>query len=217
MTIKAINPATGEAFASYEAMTDDGVRDAIGKAPQAFLAWRRIGFSDRAALMHRAAQVLRDHASQHARLMAQEMGKPIRDGVGEIQKCAAACDFYADNAERFLAPEPVKTEAQKSYVVFQPLGVVLAVMPWNFPFWQVFRFAAPTLMAGNAAVLKHASNVPGGALAIEEIFREADFPENLFRTLMIGSAQVEPVIEHPLVRAVSLTGSGPAGRKVASK
>ena len=217
MTIKAINPATGEAFASYEAMTDDGVRDAIGKAHQAFLAWRRIGFSDRAALMHRAAQVLRDHASQYARLMAQEMGKPIRDGVGEIQKCAAACDFYADNAERFLAPEPVKTEAQKSYVVFQPLGVVLAVMPWNFPFWQVFRFAAPGLMAGNGAVMKLSSNVPGCALAIEEVFREAGFPEHLFRSLVIGSAKVETVIENPLVRAATLTGSGPAGRAVASK
>ena len=215
MTIKAINPATGEAFASYEAMTDDGVRDAIGKAHQAFLAWRRIGFSDRAALMHRAAQVLRDHASQYARLMAQEMGKPIRDGVGEIQKCAAACDFYADNAERFLAPEPVKTEAQKSYVVFQPLGVVLAVMPWNFPFWQVFRFAAPGLMAGNGAVMKLSSNVPGCALAIEEVFREAGFPEHLFRSLVIGSAKVETVIENPLVRAATLTGSGAAGRAVA--
>lgn len=217
MTIKAINPATGEAFASYEAMTDDGVRDAIGKAHQAFLAWRRIGFSDRAALMHRAAQVLRDHASQYAKLMAQEMGKPIRHGVDEIQKCAAACDFYADNAERFLAPEPVKTEARKSYVVFQPLGVVLAVMPWNFPFWQVFRFAAPGLMAGNGAVMKLSSNVPGCALAIEEVFREAGFPEHLFRSLVIGSAKVETVIENPLVRAATLTGSGAAGRAVAGK
>src|ERR1700676_4812360 len=217
MTIKAINPATGEAFASYEAMTDDGVRDAIGKAHQAFLAWRRIGFSDRAALMHRAAQVLRDHASQYARLMAQEMGKPIRDGVGEIQKCAAACDFYADNAERFFAPEPVKTEAPKNYVVFQPLGVVLAVMPWNFPFWQVFRFAAPGVMAGNAAVMKLSSNVPGCALAIEQVFKEAGFPKDIFRTLMIGSARVGAVIENPLVRAATLTGSGPAGRAVASK
>jgi succinate-semialdehyde dehydrogenase / glutarate-semialdehyde dehydrogenase len=217
MAIKAINPATGEAFASYEAMTDDGVRDAIGKAHQAFLAWRRIRFSDRAVLMHRAAQVLRDHASQYAKLMAQEMGKPIRDGVGEIQKCAAACDFYADNAERFLAPEPVKTEAQKSYVVFQPLGVVLAVMPWNFPFWQVFRFAAPGLMAGNGAVMKLSSNVPGCALAIEEVFRKAGFPEHLFRSLVIGSAKVETVIENPLVRAATLTGSGAAGRAVAGK
>jgi succinate-semialdehyde dehydrogenase/glutarate-semialdehyde dehydrogenase len=149
MTIKAIDPATGEQFASYEEMTDDGVRDAIGKAHDAFLAWRRMDFSSRASLMHQAAQVLRDNAGKYAKLMAQEMGKPVRDGVAEIQKCALACDFYADNAERFLALEPIKTEARRSFVVFQPLGVVLAVMPWNFPFWQVFRFAAPGVMAGN--------------------------------------------------------------------
>jgi succinate-semialdehyde dehydrogenase/glutarate-semialdehyde dehydrogenase len=149
--------------------------------------------------------------------MAEEMGKPVRDGVAEVQKCAVGCDYYAENAERFLAPEMVKTQARKSFVVFQPLGIVLAVMPWNFPFWQVFRFAAPGLMAGNAAVLKHASNVPGCALAIEQAFRKAGFPENLFRTLMIGSRSVDTVIEHPLIRAATLTGSGPAGRAVASK
>jgi hypothetical protein len=145
------------------------------------------------------------------------MGKPLRDGVAEAQKCAFACDFYADNAARFLAREPVATEARASFVTFNPIGVVLAVMPWNFPFWQVFRFAAPGLMAGNAAVLKHASNVPGCALAIEALFREAGFPEHLFRTLMISTRQVEAVIESPLVRAVTLTGSGPAVRAVASK
>src|ERR1700694_4902620 len=147
--------------------------------------------------------------------MAQEMGKPIRDGVAESKKVALTCDFYADNAERFLASEPIKTEAHKSFVVFQPLGVVLAVMPWNFPFWQVFRFAAPGVMAGNGAVMKHSSNVPGCALAIEHVFQQAGFPENLFRTLMIGSAKVEAVIENPLVRAVTLTGIGAAGRAVA--
>jgi succinate-semialdehyde dehydrogenase/glutarate-semialdehyde dehydrogenase len=145
------------------------------------------------------------------------MGKPVRAGVAEVQKCAVGCDYYAENAERFLAPEIIKTDARKSFVAFRPLGVVLAVMPWNFPFWQVFRFAAPGLMAGNAAVLKHASNVPGCALAIEQIFRKAGFPENLFRTLMIGSRSVDAVIEHPLMRAATLTGSGPAGRAVASK
>src|SRR2546421_1929813 len=149
--------------------------------------------------------------------MAEEMGKPIRDGIAEIQKCAGGCDYFAENAERFLAPEPVATEARKSFVAFNPLGVVLAVMPWNFPFWQVFRFAAPGLMAGNAAVLKHASNVPGCALAIEQVFRKAGFPEQLFRTLLIGSKEVAAVIEHPLVRAVTLTGSGSAGREGASK
>ena len=161
--------------------------------------------------------MLRSNAAEYARLMAEEMGKPVRDGVAEVQKCAVGCDYYAENAERFLAPEMVKTEARKSFVIFQPLGVVLAVMPWNFPFWQVFRFAAPGLMAGNAAVLKHASNVPGCALAIEQVFRKAGFPENLFRTLIIGSRSVDAVIEHPLIRAATLTGSGPAGRAVASK
>jgi len=145
------------------------------------------------------------------------MGKPVRDGVAEVQKCALGCAFYADNAARFLAREPVLTEARKSFITFNPIGVVLAVMPWNFPFWQVFRFAAPSLMAGNAALLKHASNVPGCALAIETVFREAGFPEHLFRTLMISNKQVDAVIEHPLVRAVTLTGSGPAGRAVAGK
>jgi succinate-semialdehyde dehydrogenase/glutarate-semialdehyde dehydrogenase len=217
MTIKAINPATGEAFASYQEMTDDGLRDAIGRAHDAFLAWRRTDFASRARLMQQAAKVLRDNSGKYTHLMAQEMGKPIRDGVAEVQKCAAACDYYADNAERFLAAEPIKTEARKSYVIFQPLGVVLAVMPWNFPFWQVFRFAAPGLMAGNGGVLKHSSNVPGCALAIEQVFREAGFPEHLFRTLMIGGAKVSGVIENPLVRAATLTGSGPAGRAVAGK
>ncbi len=149
--------------------------------------------------------------------MAREMGKPVRDGIAEAQKCATGCDFYADNAERLLARETIATEARSSFVTFNPLGVVLAVMPWNFPFWQVFRFAAPGLMAGNAGVLKHASNVPGCALAIEDIFRRAGFPANLFRTLMIGNKRVDAVIEHPLVRAVTVTGSGAAGRAVAAK
>jgi len=157
MTIKAINPTTGETIASYQEMTDGGLRDAISQTHSAFLDWRRTRFSSRAGLMHEAARVLREDAGKYADLMATEMGKPIRDGVAEVQKCAAACDYYADNAERFLATEPIKTEARKSQVIFQPLGVVLAVMPWNFPFWQVFRFAAPGLMAGNGAVLKHSS------------------------------------------------------------
>jgi succinate-semialdehyde dehydrogenase / glutarate-semialdehyde dehydrogenase len=167
--------------------------------------------------MRKAAEILRKEARDFAHLMAREMGKPVRDGVAEAQKCATACDYFAEHAAKFLAREVVKTEARSSFVTFNPLGVVLAVMPWNFPFWQVFRFAAPGLMAGNAAVLKHASNVPGCAIAIEEIFRRAGFPENVFRTLMIGNRQVDAVIEHPRVRAVTLTGSGPAGRAVAAK
>jgi succinate-semialdehyde dehydrogenase / glutarate-semialdehyde dehydrogenase len=217
MALHAINPATGETLAIYKEMPLDEVRNIIDKAHKAYLDWRRTSFRSRAALMRQAARVLRSNAAEYAHLMAEEMGKPMRAGAGEVQKCALGCDYYAENAERSLAPEVVKTEARKSFVTFQPLGVVLAVMPWNFPFWQVFRFAAPGVMAGNAAVLKHASNVPGCALAVEQIFRKAGFPENLFRTLMMGSRLVDAVIEHPLIRAATLTGSGPAGRAVASK
>ena len=217
MTIRAINPTTGEVIASYDEMTPDKLREIIDGAHQAFLGWRRVSLSERARPMRKAAKILRKSAAEYGRLMAQEMGKPIKDGVAEAQKCATACDFYAENAERFLAREMIATEARRSFVTFNPLGVVLAVMPWNFPFWQVFRFAAPGLMAGNAAVLKHSSSVPGCALAIEEVFRRAGFPENLFRTLLIGNKQVDAVIENPLVRAATLTGSGPAGRAVARK
>src|SRR5438128_2113576 len=217
MALQAINPATGEAVAAYDELSAEAVQGIIADTHQAYLRWRATSFPERAALMRDAAEVLRGNAREYARLMAAEMGKPIRHGIAEVQKCAAGCDYYAEHAERFLAPEPVQTEARKSFVAFNPLGVVLAVMPWNFPFWQVFRFAAPGLMAGNAAVLKHASNVPGCAIAIEGVFRRAGFPANLFRTLMIGSRQVEAVIEHPRIRAVTLTGSGPAGQAVARK
>ena len=217
MAIKAINPVNGKIFATYDEMTPSVVSGIISDVHEAFLKWRHTSFEERAAMMREAARILRGKAGEYARLMAQEMGKPVRDGVAEVEKCASGCDFYAGNAARFLAREPIATEARNSFVTFNPLGVVLAVMPWNFPFWQVFRFAAPGLMAGNAAVLKHASNVPGCALAIEDVFRRAGFPKDLFRTLMIGSSQVPSVIEHPLVRPVTLTGSGPAGRAVAGK
>jgi succinate-semialdehyde dehydrogenase/glutarate-semialdehyde dehydrogenase len=217
MAIVAINPATGEKLKTHDEMPRAAVEDIVGKAHEAFLAWRQTSFGERAERMRKAAQVLREHAENYARLMATEMGKPVRDGVAEVQKCALACEFYADNAAKMLAREPVQTDARASFVTFNPIGVVLAVMPWNFPFWQVIRFAAPALMAGNAAVLKHASNVPGCALAVEQIFREAGFPQHLFRTLMIGNSQVDAVIEHPLVRAVTLTGSSAAGRAVARK
>src|SRR3954451_7208650 len=217
MTLEAINPATGVPLSKYEEMTAAEVRNIVAQTHDAFLAWRRLDFAERARPMRNAAQILRNNATQYARLMAQDMGKPVKDGIAEARKCATGCDYFAENAERFLAREPVVTDARTSFVTFRPLGVVLAVMPWNFPFWQVFRFAAPGLMAGNAAVLKHASNVPGCALALEQIFRKAGFPENLFRTLMIGSRSVDAVIEHPLIRAATLTGSGPAGRAVASR
>jgi succinate-semialdehyde dehydrogenase / glutarate-semialdehyde dehydrogenase len=217
MTIESINPATGETLARYEELSGRALDDTVARAHQAFLGWRTVSFAERAKLMSRAAELLRNRAAQYAQLMAQEMGKPVRDASAEVQKCAAACDYYAQHAARLLAPEPIDTEARKSFVTFNPLGVVLAVMPWNFPFWQVFRFAAPGLMAGNGAVLKHASNVPGCALAIEGVFRDAGFPPDLLRTLMIRNQQVDAVIEHPLIRAVTLTGSGPAGRAVAAK
>jgi succinate-semialdehyde dehydrogenase / glutarate-semialdehyde dehydrogenase len=217
MSIQAINPATGEVVATHEEMTPQLVAGIVNSVHGAFVDWRHASHADRAVPMRKAAAILRKDARDFAHLMAREMGKPVRDGVAEAQKCASACEYFAEHASRFLARENVPTEARASFVTFVPLGVVLAVMPWNFPFWQVFRFAAPGLMAGNAAVLKHASNVPGCALAIEEVFRRAGFPENVFRTLMIGSTAVDAVIEHPLVRAVTLTGSGPAGRAIAAK
>ncbi|HEY2528939.1 MAG TPA: aldehyde dehydrogenase family protein, partial [Xanthobacteraceae bacterium] len=217
MTFQSINPTTGEPFATYEQWPTEEAQDVVGKVHRDYLAWRRTGFDHRASLMRNAAETLNKNAHQYAKLMAEEMGKPFHEGVAEAEKCAKTCEYFADNAEDFLSRQPAWTEARKTFVTFNPLGVVLAIMPWNFPFWQVFRFAAPSLMAGNAALLKHASNVPGCALAIEQIFRDAGFPENLFRTLMITSKQVEALIEHPLVRAVTLTGSGAAGRAVASK
>lgn len=217
MTIVSINPATGEALAEYQEMTAEEVKSIIAAAHEAFGEWRRTSFVQRAGLMKKAAAILREKAPEYAKLMTQEMGKPIRDGRAEAEKCAWVCDYYADNAEAFLQPEPVTTDAGKSFVTYQPLGVVLAVMPWNFPFWQVFRFAAPALMAGNVGILKHASNVPACALAIEEIFQQAGFPANVFRTLLIGSRQVDAILENPLVKAATLTGSNPAGQAVAKK
>lgn len=217
MSIRSINPATGEKIKDYTEMTPHEVKGIIEKAHTAFLDWRQTSFTHRAKLMKKAAQVLRDNAVAYGELMTQEMGKPIASGRAEAEKCAWVCDYYANNAEKFLQPEIIVTDASKSFVTFQPLGVVLAVMPWNFPYWQVFRFAAPGLMAGNAGILKHASNVMGCALAIEDIFRQADFPENLFRALIIGSQQVDAVIENPLVKAATLTGSTPAGKAIAKK
>ncbi len=217
MAIASVNPTTGETIQSYQEMTPAEVDDVIEHAHQDFLRWREATFAERAELMKAAARILHGNKEEYARLMAEEMGKPLAGGRAEAEKCAWACDYYADNAEGFLASEPVETNATRSFIAYEPLGVVLAVMPWNFPFWQVFRFAAPGLMAGNAGVLKHASNVPGCALAIEEVFRRAGFPEHLFCTLLIGSKQVDHVIEHPLIQAATLTGSTQAGKAVAGK
>ncbi len=217
MAIKSVNPATGAVIREYPETPPEEVRSLIQGSHAAFLLWRKTDFSERARLMKVAARVIRSKAEDYAKLMAEEMGKPIIAGLAEAEKCAWACEYYADHAQGFLQPEVIEIDADRSFVMFQPLGVVLAVMPWNFPFWQVFRFAAPALMAGNTAVLKHASNVPGCALAIEDIFREADFPENVFKTLLVSSSQVEAIIENPLVQAVTLTGSTDAGRAVARK
>ena len=216
MSIESVNPATGTTLKIYDEMTPEQTAAAVEQAHTAWKAWRNTSFADRARPMKNAAEILRARKEEFARLMALEMGKPLKQGIAEAEKCALGCDYYADHAEAHLALEMVATEASKSYIAFEPIGVVLAVMPWNFPFWQVFRFAAPALMAGNAGVLKHASNVPGCALAIEEVFVQAGFPKGVFRTLLIGSRQVKAVIEHPRVSAVTLTGSTPAGKAVAA-
>jgi succinate-semialdehyde dehydrogenase/glutarate-semialdehyde dehydrogenase len=214
--MKAINPATGEMIKEYSEHTPDETKDIIGLADKEFKNWRRTDFGHRAGLMHKAAAILKDDRDKYARIMTMEMGKTIAESRAEVEKCAWVCEYYADNAGKFLADEIIETDASRSLVAFQPIGVVLAVMPWNFPFWQVFRFAAPALMAGNAGILKHASNVPGSALAIEEIFRRAGFPKNIFRTLLVPSGQVEAIIRDERVKAVTLTGSEPAGMSVAS-
>jgi succinate-semialdehyde dehydrogenase/glutarate-semialdehyde dehydrogenase len=216
MAIESINPTTGQPITAYDEMSSEEVGGVLSSVERAFRRWRRVPFAERAALMRRAAEVLRDRIDEYAILMAREMGKPLSQGRAEVDKCAWVCDYYADHAAAFLAPEQVETDASKSFITYQPLGVVLAVMPWNFPLWQVFRFAAPGLMAGNAGVLKHSSNVMGCALAIEAVFRDAGFPRDLFRTLVIGSSGVGAVIEAPEVKAVTLTGSGPAGKAVAA-
>ena len=215
MKITTVNPADGSHLADYEEMSPADVAAVLDAGHAAFERWRTTPFSDRAPLMHAAAAALRRRSAEFARLMALEMGKPVAQGHAEVEKCAWVCEYYAAHAQTFLSDVPVATDASWSGVVYRPLGVLLAVMPWNFPFWQVFRFAAPGLMAGNVGALKHASNVTGCALAIESVFREAGFPADVFRTLVIGSGKVAAAIEHPAVRAVTLTGSGPAGSAVA--
>lgn len=215
MTIESINPATGQKIKDYQEFTPEEAECCIMEGHKAFLSWRNTRLADRTALMSRAADMLADRKEDYAHLMAVEMGKPLEQGLAEIEKCAWVCRYYAENGEGFLQPEEVETDAGRSFITFQPLGVVLAVMPWNFPFWQVFRFVAPNLIAGNVGLLKHASNVPGCALAIEDVLLSAGFPKHVLQTLLVGSDQVEAVIADRRVRAVTLTGSTPAGRSVA--
>jgi acyl-CoA reductase-like NAD-dependent aldehyde dehydrogenase len=213
--ITSVNPATEEVLARFDPFTPEEVERALGEAQDAFLAWRERSIAERAVPMRRLAALLRERADPYGRLISVEMGKPIAEAKAELEKCAWGSEHYADNAARYLADEVVETTAQRSLVAFQPLGIVLAVMPWNFPFWQVLRFAAPALMAGNAAVLKHASNVPQCALAIEEAFRDAGFPEGLLRTVLLSGSAVEPLIADPRIRAVTLTGSSDTGSRIA--
>ena len=217
MPLQSIDPRTGSLVREYPEATDTEVHAALAAAVAAFDSWRRTSFETRASVMRRAAAVLRERRDVLARLMAVEMGKPVTQGRAEAEKCASVCDFYAERAASLLSPEAAPTEASQSYVAFEPLGVVLAVMPWNFPLWQVFRFAAPALMAGNVGLLKHASNVTGCALAIEELFETAGLPKAVFRTLVVPSSRVAALIEAPEVAAVTITGSTPAGRAVAAK
>jgi len=214
MAFESINPTTGEVLEVFDEWPPEKTLGAIEDVHTAWLEWRQTSFERREDLMRKTAETLRRNREEYARMMALEMGKPITEGRSEVEKCAWGCDYFAGNSSLFLAAEPAKSDCAAAYVSFRPLGTVLAVMPWNFPFWQVFRSAAPALMAGNAVILKHSSNVPRCALAIEEVFRRSGFPDNIFRTLLISSRQVESVIENERVRAVTFTGSADAGARV---
>jgi succinate-semialdehyde dehydrogenase / glutarate-semialdehyde dehydrogenase len=214
MSIATINPATGELLRTFEPLTDSQIDEKLEKAAAAFVKHRKVPFAERARMLLAAATILENEKETFARTMTTEMGKTFRSAVEESAKCAWVCRYYAENAEQFLADEVVKTTASHSYIRYQPLGPVLAVMPWNFPFWQVLRFAAPALMAGNVGLLKHASIVPQCALAIEDLFLRAGFPEGAFQTLLIGSQKVERILDDPRVMAATLTGSEGAGIQV---
>jgi succinate-semialdehyde dehydrogenase/glutarate-semialdehyde dehydrogenase len=215
MRIESINPATEELLGSFSEMQPEEVDRRLTQAYTAFRSWRRVPISERLRGMNRMSEYLLDHKETLAAIGTAEMGKPIRQSIAEIEKCAWVCRFFAENGEKFLAPQPVEMNTGHSYVAFDPLGIVLAIMPWNFPFWQVFRFAAPALIAGNVALLKHAPNVPQSAIAIEGAFREVGFPEHVFQTLLMGVSEVPRIIADERVQAITLTGSELAGSKVA--
>jgi len=217
MDIYSVNPANGRKIKKYKAHTDEQIKAKINQTHQAWLQWKLTSLTERSKLLAAMAKVLNTRKAELAKLMALEMGKPLAQGISEIEKCASVCEYYAANAKDHLKDILIPTEASKSFVTFQPIGVVLAIMPWNFPFWQAFRFLAPALAAGNCGVLKHASNVPGCALAIEDIVKQAGFPKHVFQTLLAGSSQVDKIIEDDHIMAVTLTGSTAAGEKVAQK
>jgi succinate-semialdehyde dehydrogenase/glutarate-semialdehyde dehydrogenase len=215
--LQTVNPATGEPGKAYDPHTIDEAKAAANAARAAFLDWRRTSFDQRAAVLNKAAEILRARKDEFARLMTEEMGKTLDDGLAEVDKCAFHCDWFADHGEEYLRHEPADIGGGEAFVTFNPIGIVLAVMPWNFPFWQVFRAAAPALMAGNGMLLKHASNVPGCALAIEQVLHQAGVPKDLFRTLLLPTRDVEALIKDDHVAAVTLTGSVAAGRAVATE
>lgn len=217
MSIATINPFTGETIKTYAEYSESEVRDIITQIQNEFLLWRTVPLKKRIEYFNNVNSILLENKIHYAKLMALEMGKPITQGIAEIEKCALACRYYIEHAETFLKDHTVKTEAKESFVSFQPLGIVAAIMPWNFPFWQVLRAAIPTILAGNAVVLKHSSNVPACALAIEDIFQKAGFPENLFRTVLIGSSKVSTLIANESIKAITLTGSSKAGALVAEE
>src|SRR5580700_8959097 len=214
MSIATTNPATGEVLKSFEPISDTQLEEKLQRAVDAFKTFRETTFASRAALMMKAAEILEADKEKFGRMMTTEMGKTYRSAIDEAVKCAWVCRYYAENAERFLADEAVETPASRSFIRYQPMGVVLVIMPWNYPFWQVFRFIAPGLMAGNVGILKHASNVPQCALKIEEVLLKAGFPEGAFQTLLIGSGSVDRILDDPRIAAATLTGSEGAGVKV---
>lgn len=214
--IESKNPYNGEIIEKFKELTKTEIDQKLEKADKRFKSWRQVSFEDRSKLMHAAGEELKKNKDQYARDMSLEMGKPITQAIAEIEKCAWVCEYYAENAEKHLSPKNIKTDASKSFVSYEPIGTVLAVMPWNYPYWQVFRFAAPALMAGNIGVLKHASNVMRCGNNIQKIFERAGFPDGCFQNLVIGSSKIEAIIRDERIKAVTLTGSKPAGSAVAS-
>ena len=214
--ITSKNPYTGEVIEEFKEYTKEEINNAIKKADDRYKTWRKVSFSEKSKLLKNAAKELRDNKQSYAEDITQEMGKPITQALAEIEKCAWVCEYYAENAENHLAREIIETDAQKSYVSYEPIGIVLAIMPWNYPFWQVFRFAAPALMAGNIGLLKHASNVMRSANNIQKVFERAGFPDGCFQNLVISSSKIEDILKDKRVKAVTLTGSKPAGSAVAA-
>jgi succinate-semialdehyde dehydrogenase/glutarate-semialdehyde dehydrogenase len=214
-TITTINPYTKEDIKSYKLLTDDVLLSRVNKAQVQFEDWKNVSIKHRCKLLSTVSELLLERKEHYAKLMAEEVGKPITQGISEIEKCAWVCDFYAKNSDDFLADQIIETDAEESFISYDPLGVIIAIMPWNFPFWQVMRFASPTLTAGNTALLKHASNTSGCAIEIEKLFLDAGYPEGCFQTLIVSHNQIETVIAHDSIKAVSLTGSEKAGRKIA--